>query len=352
MGIGLRAYELLSRNRGRALSRDEMRRWLPEVPQAGLTGGVSWTDAQLDSPERLVIAILMAAAADGALLANWTAATALLRCGSRVVGATVRDEETGSTHEIRAGCVVNATGPAVEPLARLAGAQPRLPLVRGMNLVLRRRIVADHAVGARARGRYLFIVPWRDRTIVGTSHQPLESADGVASFLAEAAEAFPWAGLRAADVSLVHRGLVPGRGDALRHDDAVIDHQAEDGVRGLVSVQLSKFTTARRAAERAVDVVVQRLGRETPACRTASSALPSVSLDGPLAERARRAVREQMALRLTDAVLRRLDLGSAGPPPTEEVDIVLDAMAAERAWDEGRRARERRELDAFYEVPR
>jgi len=31
---------------------------------------------------------------------------------------------------------------------------------------------------------------------------------------------------------------------------------------------------------------------------------------------------------------------------------VLDAMAAERAWDEGRRARERRELDAFYEVSR
>jgi glycerol-3-phosphate dehydrogenase len=352
MGIGLRAYELLTRNRGRALSRDEVSRWLPHVPQAGLTGGVSWTDAQLDSPERLVISVLAAAAADGALLANWTMATGLLRCGSRVVGATVRDEETGSTHEVRAGCVLNASGPGVEMLARLAGARPRLPLVRGMNLVLRRRIVADHAVGARTRGRYLFMVPWRDRTIVGTSYQALETAGGVASLLGEVAEAFPWAGLAPDDVSLVHRGLVPGHGAALRHDDVVIDHQAEDGIAGLVSVQLSKFTTARRAAERAVDLVGQRLGRATPACRTGSTALPGVSVDGPLAERARQAVREQMALRLTDAVLRRLDLGSAGPPPAGQVDIVLDAMAAERAWDEGRRGRERRELDAFYEVPR
>jgi glycerol-3-phosphate dehydrogenase len=113
-------------------------------------------------------------------------------------------------------------------------------------------------------------------------------------------------------------------------------------------VQLSKYTTARAAAERAVDVVCQRLGREAPACRTASTALPTVAADGPLPERAVRAVREQSALRLTDAVLRRLDLGSAGPPPAAQVDVVLDAMAAERGWDAERRARERRELDAFY----
>ncbi|HEV8255246.1 MAG TPA: FAD-dependent oxidoreductase [Vicinamibacteria bacterium] len=354
MALGLRLYQLVSASRsgGRVLSREEVTRLVPGLSQAGLSGGVSWTDAQLDSPERLVLSVLAAATAGGAMVANWAAATGLLRCQSRVVGVAVRDEETGGTHEVRARCVLNASGPAVEGLARLAGAQRRLPLVRGMNLVLRRRIVAGHAIGARAGGRYLVMVPWRDRTIVGTAYHDLESGAGVASFLREAAAAFPWAEIEARDVSLVHRGLVPGRATALRQDDVVIDHRGDDGVGGLVSVQPSKFTTARAASERAVDLVSQRIGGERRPCRTASTVLP-VAQGGevPLAERARRAVRQEMALRLTDAVLRRLDLGTAGPPAAQDVDLVLDVMAAERGWDGDRRARERRELDAFYEVP-
>ena len=82
-----------------------------------------------------------------------------------------------------------------------------------------------------------------------------------------------------------------------------------------MSLQGVKYTTARAVAERAVDLVVRRLGRGTPVCRTAVTPLPGARpLSGSPEDRVRCAVREEMALSLADAVLRRLDLGTAGPP--------------------------------------
>jgi glycerol-3-phosphate dehydrogenase len=57
-------------------------------------------------------------------------------------------------------------------------------------------------------------------------------------------------------------------------------------------------------------------------------------------------VREEAALHLDDAVLRRLDLGTAGRPAAPAVDEVAAIMAAELGWDEGRRAGERGRLEA------
>jgi glycerol-3-phosphate dehydrogenase len=127
------------------------------------------------------------------------------------------------------------------------------------------------------------------------------------------------------------------------------DHEAEDGLPGLVSLQGVKYTTARRVAEQAVDVVARRLGRETAPCRTALTPLAQARpLTGSIDERSRRAVREEMALTLSDAVLRRLYLGTAGPPAPADLDAVAGVMAAELGWDGGREQGERRALAGFY----
>jgi glycerol-3-phosphate dehydrogenase len=55
-----------------------------------------------------------------------------------------------------------------------------------------------------------------------------------------------------------------------------------------------------------------------------------------------------MALTLADAVLRRLDLGTAGPPPPGAHDTVAIVMAAELGWDAGRERSERAALAGFY----
>jgi glycerol-3-phosphate dehydrogenase len=252
--------------------------------------------------------------------------------------------------------VLNAAGPwCDELLARGGPRRPAAPLLRARNLVLDVPPPVPFAVGAKSAGRFLFLVPWQGRTMVGTDYEPAESPPSdPADFRAVAEKAFPWAPLRAARVTLVHEGLVPGRGSAsgLATRPRLHDHEAEDGVAGLVSLQGVKYTTARSVAERGGDLCLRRLGRDALPARTAETVLPGARiLAGDLAARARHAVREEMALTLSDAVLRRLDLGTGGPAPDADLDVVAGVMADELGWDAGRRDAEGRALDATYPGP-
>lgn len=361
---GLRIHDLLGRGRNHRLSRDlwiprsrmlspqEVLERVPGIEERGLSGGALWYDAQVESSERLVVAFLHEAWQHGAVLCNYVEAVGFLLAGSRVRGLIARDVETGDTMEVAARMIVNATGPGMDRMLQMAGIH-RAPvgLLRAINLMLGRPILRDAAIGSRRGGRYLFLVPWRDRTIVGTDYMPMDgqgssSTSGAREFLAEASLAYPWAQIDEDAVVLVHQGLVPRHaagGVLTRH--LVLDHADKDGLSGLLSVLAVKYTTARGVGEEVVDRVFTHLGRTSPPCRTADTELGFARvLEGPLAERARHAVREEMAIHLTDAILRRLDLGTGGAPSRTEIDAVASAMASEGGWDEGRTQRERQAL--------
>jgi glycerol-3-phosphate dehydrogenase len=365
LGLALLASDALTRGRnrglddahsiprGRLLSPAEIRASVPGISAVGLTGGALWTDAQVASSERLVLAFLHSAFAFGAAVANYVVASALTRdADGRVTGASCQDGLGGGALTVRARVTINAAGPGIDALLATAGVSaPGVPLLRAWNLVLRRSVVRDLAVGDRADGRFLFLVPWRDRTIVGTGYEdPAAPAGGVRTFLADADRAFPWAQIVAEDVALVHEGMVPGRGDArgLWASHRVRDH-ARDGAPGLISALGVKFTGARALAEDAVDAALRRLGRPGIGSRTETVALHRAApVTGSLEDAAGAAVRDEMAVHLADAVLRRLDVGTAGPPPAAEIDRVLAVMADALGWDEAARRRERAGLDAFY----
>src|SRR6185312_8114246 len=94
--------------------------------------------------------------------------TELLKEGSHIAGVRARDSITGQSIEIAARLVVNATGGAVDRLLKTAGVSSGVPMLKAMNLVTRRD-AGDEALGGRsAAGRYLFLVPWRERALFGT----------------------------------------------------------------------------------------------------------------------------------------------------------------------------------------
>lgn len=342
----------------RLLSRSEVQQIVPAVEARGLSGGALWFDAQVTHGERLVIAFCRAAAEAGAAVSNYVAATGFLRSGARITGIRARDVEGGGELEIPSRMVVIATGAGVDRLLARAEVKPAgIPLLLGMNLVLRRAVVSTHAVGSIAAGRYLFVVPWRDRSIVGTAYDPASVAPdaAVSRFIDEARRAFPWTEIAAADVGLVHRGLVFGRrrGTALETRSRIVDHESDDGVPGLVSMRGVKLTTARAEAEKVVDLVLRRLGRTAPPCRTATTPLPAaLPLQGSVAEQTRVAVRDEMAVHLPDVVLRRTAIGTAGPPAPEELDAAASAMAAALAWDDGKARAERESIPCRAEPGR
>jgi glycerol-3-phosphate dehydrogenase len=318
--------------------------------------------------------------------------------------------------------VVNAAGPwaaallADLPAAAQGGPPPRLS--RAMNIVTR-KVVNDHACGGVVHGRYLFMVPWRDVSMLGTSHDAHEgTADqlkvsrwDLEAFLKDAREAFPHAGLTAADVRLIHRGLLPMvSGDGARvhlvKESQVVDH-SKHGLPGLVSMFGVRYTTARHTAEQAVDAVFRVMGHEMPPpCRTAETPLQGGSImhmgnflravvqrdvegippatlkriaatygtgydqvlqmarDVPglgrplgtmcdvLGAEILYAARTEMAVKLGDALIRRTEAGAAGHPGADAIERAAAIMARAHEWDEWRTRNEIAEVEAFYRLPR
>src|SRR5262245_53834257 len=202
---------------GRVYSRGSAIQEFPGLKRQGLRGAAVWHDYVMLEPDRLTFSWAQAAHAHGAVLANHVEAVALVKEGSRVAGVRARDTVDGREIQIGARITVNATGGAVDRLLQTIGLASRVPLLKAMNLVTRRD-AGDEALGGRSlTGRNLFMVPWRERAIFGTweSDRPCEPDDttvterDVSTFIGELNYAFPALDLTLADITLVHRGVVP-----------------------------------------------------------------------------------------------------------------------------------------------
>ena len=381
-----------------------------------LTGGAQWYDYQMVEADRLTFAFAAAADRAGADLVNYAEAIAVIKDNGRLGGITARDRLDGRMVTIRARIVVNAAGARAGDVMRLCGVTRPFPLLKAMNLVTSKP-ASDMALAAPGPGgRMLTLVPWRGRALVGTSQsaslaQPDDLAvhrSEVDSFIAEVNQAFPALALSAADVTLVHRGIVPAvqhRGGVpdLKPSTEILDH-ASEGASGAITVIGAKYTTARGVAERVGDLVGKRLGRRLPRSRTAMAPLPGAGIadhEGLAIETARAAhvdvsqktlahltrlyaeraadvillmrdrddlrtplaagvgttgaevvytIREEMAVRLTDIVVRRTGLGSAGAPSPDAVESCARIAASELGWDETRTADEIASVARFYAI--
>jgi glycerol-3-phosphate dehydrogenase len=281
---------------GRVVSGDALLRF-PGLHRRGVAGAAVWYDYVTTEADRLTFSFAIAAARHAAVLANHVEAVALVADGKRATGVRARDVLGGREVEIAARVTVNATGAGVDALLEPVGASLRLPMLKVMNLVTRRD-AGEAALGGRtAAGRSLFLVPWRGRAVFGTWQSTalcrpedtgIVEAD-VVSFIRDINEAFPSLDLRPADVTLIHRGIVPAvaadGGYSLEGHEQVRDHardgstapgapRAPGGIDGLVSVVGAKYTTARGVAERVTDRLFPKLQRPSVPCRTAVTALP------------------------------------------------------------------------------
>jgi glycerol-3-phosphate dehydrogenase len=270
---------------GRVVSRGHAIQQYPGLRRQGLTGAAVYHDYVTTEADRLTFSYAMAAAEHGAALANYVEATAPIVDAGRVTGVQARDVLGAKTLDISAQVTVNATGARVDRLLRPLGISSGVKMLKAMNLVTRRD-AGDEALGGRSlAGRYLFLVPWRERALFGTwesdtTCDPDDTAVAerdVAAFMGELNQAFPALDLTLADITLVHHGVVPARERggrvALEGHEQIRDH-ASQGVEGIVTVAGTKFTTARGVAERITDGLFTKLKRPAVACRTATTPLP------------------------------------------------------------------------------
>jgi len=285
---------------GRIVSASEMRRLVPNVETKNLSGGALWYDCQNYNSERLLLSILHSASNAGAAMANYVEAVGFEKQANRIVAANVKDILTGETFSIRAKLIVNTCGPWVDLLLnRLDGGKSRqqkfLPS-KTMNLVIKRQLIPEYAVGVSSQfefkdkdtiiskgSRALFIVPWRNYSMVGTTHLPFDgdasnfkiTEEDIHVFMKELNGAYPAANLKRDDISFFYGGLLPMMPSHGSHGDVrlvkhytLCDHQQEDGREGFITVVGVKYTTARDVAEKTIDLVFKKLGQPPPPCRT------------------------------------------------------------------------------------
>jgi glycerol-3-phosphate dehydrogenase len=286
---GLTLYDLLAGRgnirRSRPLDSARLRHEFPALLARGLNGGAEYFDAQMDDA-RLCLEVLRTAALQGACVANYVEAVAFEQRSGEISGVRAVDRVGGTDLAIQARQVLNATGPWVDALCRLAGdpGGPRLQPTKGVHLVLPDcHLDTAFLLLHPADGRVFFVIPWLGKTLIGTTDttpaegpdeltvQPEEVAyllDGHNHYLAPAlgpeAVLGSFAGLRPLVRSSPARSSEPPTGSAQSREFRLFRSPS-----GLLSVAGGKFTTYRRMAEIITDTVARRLGRRRPG-RTAS----------------------------------------------------------------------------------
>src|SRR3546814_19403142 len=103
-----------------------------------------YEDASTDDA-RLVLRVLLAAITDGGTALNYVAAAAIQRDG-RVCGVRLHDAVAGTTRDIGATLVINATGAGADRLAAAPDGAPALRPFRGRD---RKRVVEGKSVAVR-----------------------------------------------------------------------------------------------------------------------------------------------------------------------------------------------------------
>ena len=366
LGIGMLLYDLLTLGRNRGI-RDPQRqiRWTrffnkrevlseyPDLDQDGLTGATMFSDAQMYNPTRLVLAFIKSAVGRGAQAANYVEAKNLIRDGNRVTGVQVIDRISNERIDIKAKVVLNAAGPWSDWLLEKALPETKLQknvYSRDACFVIKRRFNSPCAIAVQGRtkdpdallsrpARHLFLVPWRDYTLVGVWHvvwkqrpeQVTVKEDEVQSFIDEINWACPKLNLETRDVCMWNAGLVPF-GDNEEGADNLsygkrshfIDHKESDNLDNLVTLIGIRYTTARGDSAKAIDLICTKLGIRGR--NTTTETTPVAGGDIADFEALVQQVYQQQSLGLTEDCVRAL-VHNYGT----EVDKVIDIAAQDKS---------------------
>src|SRR5580692_2024092 len=174
---GLWLYQKIAGRKSADLSEMELMR-----VQRTLDAGHKWTifnyeDAQCEFPERLVAEWMTEAAEAGAVVRNHCEVLAVDVAQGRARGVLLRDRISGKDERVDAGWVLNCTGPWADRVCQRSTVRTSKPMrggVRGSHIVLPRFSGAPSAAlyPEASEGRPVFVVPWNEQILVGTTEVP------------------------------------------------------------------------------------------------------------------------------------------------------------------------------------
>ncbi len=278
---GVAAYAALARAaRGsldgppdRIYRRAELARIAPDLDTSRFRSAISYRDGQIDDA-RHTIALVRTAQAFGAHVANYAAMS-----GPATVdpGGLVRCpvDADGDQFTVHARAVLLACGPWTNAMIGQDDTSAVRPS-KGIHIVVpRERIDLRHAIISRTATSVLFILPWHDTWIIGTTDtgfygdpSEVHAEEAEVDYLIGAANAVVRAALTRQDVVATFAGIRPlasATGDTARASREHVVRRVRPGVFTLTG---GKFTTYRVMAKDGIDAVCRHLGRDRLPSRT------------------------------------------------------------------------------------
>ncbi len=342
----------------------------PALRAEGLRGGYVYYDAKADDC-RLVLHVARRAADLGAVLANYVEVVGFLKQGGRISGVRTRD------FDIAAAQVVNATGVWCDEVCARddAAAGARIRPSKGVHLVVplrRLRLTSAVMLPSPVDGRVVFLIPWGDRALVGTTDtdysgrldRPRAEAEDVAYLLDLVNSRLPGVRLTRQDVLSTYAGLRPLlRDDSASPSRAPREHHLFTSPSGLLTITGGKLTTYRLMAREVVDRITRRKSRthqielfatdaRDPVSRRYGSEACRIGDRTPLVDglpyvwgEVDHAIEREMALTLSDVLARRTRLALFAEDRGRSLaEPVARRMSARLGWD---REEIRRQIDTY-----
>ena len=298
---GMSLYDLLTADRNQGIDDPErqipMARMLgkqrvvdlfPGIEQKNLTGATQFSDAQMYNPPRLVLSFLQSAASNGATICNYAKVDSFNTKGDSVTSARVTDQLSGEQFEIRAKSFLNTAGPWTDGMLdkqnELKAKSPGI-YSRDACFVVRRKFDHDMAVAIMGQthdpdalmsrpGRHLFVVPWRDYSLIGVWHKVVAADPNnigidqseVESFIEEVHSGYPQLELTADNVEMCNWGLVPfgeeqsdGKNLSYGKRSILLDHAEKNGPVNMISLIGIRYTMGRGDSQWALNSIARIL---------------------------------------------------------------------------------------------
>ena len=273
---------------------------------------VAYSDGQFDDCA-LGFAILEQAQQYGAIALNYAAVTKI----SDNYTVHLHDSINDQAFTINARSIVNCAGPFSDQVRALMGDQtmPRIQMSIGSHICVKKKhwpFNEGMLIPKTTDGRVLFILPWLDHVIIGTTDQkheangPVSCTQEQANYLIQHANHYLKYPIRISDIRSAWAGVRPLLVPDATTDSAKIvrEHRVFSNNKGAFHLCGGKWTSYRLMAEDCIDQVCDYLGTHSP-CTTKSIPLPKKQFGNNWEEICENAVQDTGAQFISDILARR-----------------------------------------------
>ncbi|WP_166967837.1 glycerol-3-phosphate dehydrogenase/oxidase [Yeosuana marina] len=277
--VGLTFYDLLagklSLGRSKWISKSKTLKRISTINPNKISAGVAYHDGQFDDT-RLAINTLQTAVGLGAIVLNYCDVKGLVKNSSgKVTGVKFIDQEKKKDYKIKGKQVVNATGVFADDILKMDSphAEKTIAPSQGVHLVLDKSFLPDNdaiMIPKTDDGRVLFLVPWHNKVVVGTTDTPVkkESLEPIAleeeiEFILNTASRYLIKTPKRSDVLSVFAGLRPlaaSKGNGNKTKEISRSHKIFESESGLLTMVGGKWTTYRKMGEDLVDKAERNQG--------------------------------------------------------------------------------------------